>query len=193
MDKSHGYEAIAPLFINGRGKATEGIGATQVRDWVRVFPKNSVVLDLGCGTGTPVSKIIMDAGMTVYGVDASPTMVKTFRENFPGVPVACEAAEESSFFDRSFDGIISWGLVFLLPKKSQEIIIKKSAEALRKGGRFLFTATAIQAEWKDAMTGQNSLSLGVEKYRELITASGLSLLEEFEDEGENHYYHTVKR
>jgi predicted TPR repeat methyltransferase len=192
MDKSHGYEDIAPLFINSRGKATEGIGASQVRDWVREFPKNSVFLDLGCGTGIPVSKIIMDAGMTVYGVDASPTMVKTFCENFPGVPVACEAAEESSFFNRSFDGIISWGLLFLLPKKSQEIIIKKSSEALCKGGRFLFTATSIQAEWKDAMTGRDSLSLGAEKYRELIKASGLSLLEEFEDEGENHYYHCVR-
>jgi hypothetical protein len=47
-------------------------------------------------------------------------------------------------------------------------------------------------DWKDAMTEQDSISLGTEKYQELLTASGLSLVEEFEDEGENHYYHAVK-
>jgi 2-polyprenyl-3-methyl-5-hydroxy-6-metoxy-1,4-benzoquinol methylase len=34
------------------------------------------VLDLGCGTGIPNSKILIDEGMTVYGIDASPTMVR---------------------------------------------------------------------------------------------------------------------
>jgi hypothetical protein len=42
------------------------------------------------------------------------------------------------------------------------------------------------------MTEQHSTSLGAEKYKELLTASGLSLIEEFEDEGENHYFDAVK-
>jgi cyclopropane fatty-acyl-phospholipid synthase-like methyltransferase len=192
MDKSHGYESIAPIFIKGRGQAVNGIGASSVRDWVRSLPKNSTLLDLGCGTGIPVSKILIDEGMTVYGIDASPTMVKAFRQNFPDVPVACEAAEDSSFFNKVFDGIVAWGLLFLLPVESQERIIQKAANAIPTGGKFLFTATAKKAEWKDAMTEQDSISLGAERYTELIRASGLSMVEEFEDAGENHYYHAVK-
>ena len=192
MDKSRGYEQIANIFIKGRGQAVNGIGTSSVRKWVRTLPSNSTVLDLGCGTGIPGSMILRDYGMKVYAIDASPTMVKAFQQNFPGTPVACEAAEDSSFFDRKFDAIIAWGLLFLLPEKTQEIIIAKAANALRTGGKFLFTATYLKNEWKDAMTEQPSFSLGAGKYRELLTASGLSVTDEFEDEGENYYFEATK-
>src|SRR5215467_12783749 len=119
MDKSNGYEGIAEIYINGRGRALRGIGSSAVRAWAKTIPAGSVILDLGCGTGLPVSKIFIDEGMTVYGIDASPTMVKMFHQNFPNMPIACEAVEDSLFFDRKFDAIIAWGLIFLLPAESQ--------------------------------------------------------------------------
>jgi cyclopropane fatty-acyl-phospholipid synthase-like methyltransferase len=192
MDKSNGYEDIAQLYINGRGQAQRGIGSSTVSSWAKTIPTGSVVLDLGCGTGLPISKIFIDEGMTVYGVDASPTMTKTFHQNFPDMPIACEAVEDSLFFDRTFDAIIAWGLIFLLPEESQIMLIKKAAIALRSGGKFLFTSPPQAIAWNDAMTEQASRSLGAEKYKELILTSGLSLINESEDEGENHYYNAVK-
>jgi hypothetical protein len=41
------------------------------------------------------------------------------------------------------------------------------------------------------MTEQPSISLGAKKHKELIKASGLLLVEEFEDEGENHYFNST--
>jgi SAM-dependent methyltransferase len=192
MDKSNGYEAIAPIFIKGRGQAVNGIGASSVHNWVRTLPVNSTVLDLGCGTGIPISKILMDEGMIVYGIDASPTMVKTFRQNFPNTSVACESIEDSLFFNRTFDAIIAWGLFFLLSETAQAILILKAANALPTGGKLLFTSPHMQVEWMDAMTGRRSVSLGAEKYKELLSVSGFSLLEEFMDEGENYYFSAVK-
>ena len=192
MDKSNGYENIAKDFIEVRGKSVNGIGASSVRDWVKELSYGSVVLDLGCGTGIPVSKILIEEGMTVYGIDASPTLISTFQQNFPNTPVACESVEESKFFNLRFDAIVAWGLIFLLPGEVQAIVIQKVANSLLIGSRFLFTAPCEKVEWKDAMTGQNSKSLGGEAYRELISSSGLFLIEEFEDEGENHYFSTVK-
>jgi SAM-dependent methyltransferase len=192
MDKSNGYEQIAQIFIKGRGQAVNGIGKSSVRKWVQTLPAKSVVLDLGCGTGIPVSMVLIDAGMIVYGIDASPTMVKAFQQNFPGNSVACEPAEDSLFFNLKFDAIIAWGLIFLLPAEVQEMVIQKAANALQTGGKFLFTATGKRTEWKDAMTERHSISLGPVKYKELLAASGLSLIEEFEDEGKNHYFDAVK-
>lgn len=192
MDKSNGYEQIAPIFIKGRGQAINGVGKSAVRKWAQALPINSIVLDLGCGTGIPVSMLLINEGMTVYAIDASPTLVKAFQQNFPNNHVACEAVEDSLFFCRKFDAIIAWGLIFLLPAELQEIVIQKTANALQTGGKFLFTATGKRNEWKDAMTDQHSLSLGPEKYKELLAASGLSLVEEFEDEGENHYFNAIK-
>ncbi|SDG43428.1 Methyltransferase domain-containing protein [Dyadobacter soli] len=192
MDKSNGYEAYATTFIRCRSKGIDGVGASSVRLWARSLPSNATVLDVGCGAGDPISKALVDEGLNVYGVDASASMVQTFQRNFPNIPVACEAAEDSLFFNRQFDAIIAWGLMFLLPEETQEMVIQKMANALHNGGKLLFTATSRKMKWDDAITEVESRSLGAERYKELLAASGLSVIEEFEDEGENHYYHAVK-
>lgn len=192
MDKSYGYEDNAATFIRCRSKGINGVGAPSVRQWARSLPPNATVLDVGCGIGDPISKALADEGLTVYGIDASPSMVQIFKQNFPNSPVACEAAEHSSFFNRQFDAIIAWGLLFLLPEETQEIVIQKMANALYAGGKLLFTAPSRSMKWEDAITAIESISLGAERYKELLFASGLSFIEEFEDEGGNHYYHAEK-
>jgi len=42
------------------------------------------------------------------------------------------------------------------------------------------------------MTGLESLSLGAEQYRKLLGAVGISVAEEYEGEGENHYFGAFK-
>lgn len=192
IDESNGYERIAGAYISGRGRAVNGIGSSTARAWARTFSIGSVVLDLGSGTGIPVTKILLEAGLKAYAVDASPKMVEDFQQNFPDVPVACESVERSTFFNRTFDGIIAVGLMFLLPAESQRALISKMAAALYPGGNLLFTAPLDKHEWKDVMTGQLSWSLGAEQYRALIVTSGLSIGEEYDDEGENHYFSGIR-
>jgi len=192
MDKSNGYEGIAPIFINSRGQAVNGVGSATVRNLAQQLDPGSTVLDVGCGTGIPMTKILLEAGHVVHAVDASPSMVSAFKTNFPGVPIACEAAEESSFFGQYFEAILAWGLIFLMPEEAQIKLIPKLAAALKPGGKLLFTSPAKAIQWRDAMTDQWSRSLGAEKYKHLMSLSGLLLVEELEDEGENHYYLAIK-
>lgn len=42
------------------------------------------------------------------------------------------------------------------------------------------------------LTGRKSFSLGADAYRKLASAAGLSVVDETEDEGENHYYFVRK-
>jgi 2-polyprenyl-3-methyl-5-hydroxy-6-metoxy-1,4-benzoquinol methylase len=102
-DKSNGYEGIASTFISGRGQNHSGVGGSVVADWSQMLPGGAIVLDLGCGTGVPISQVLIERGFHVYGVDASPTMVAAFRARFPTVPVECAAVEDSDFFGRTFD------------------------------------------------------------------------------------------
>jgi hypothetical protein len=42
------------------------------------------------------------------------------------------------------------------------------------------------------MTGLESRSLGAPEYRTQLSSVGLSVISEYEDEGQNHYYDAVK-
>jgi 2-polyprenyl-3-methyl-5-hydroxy-6-metoxy-1,4-benzoquinol methylase len=188
-DKSNGYEELAGEYARRRSAV---IGGTQVREWASSLPRGANVLDLGCGTGVPISEALMAEGCMVYGVDASPSLAASFRARFPSVPVACEAVEDSPFFGRTFDGVVSWGLMFLLPLELQPLVIGKVSRALAPGGSFMFTSPAQECSWIDVLTRRPSASPGADAYRRMMADHGLTLVRELEDEGENHYYVAVK-
>jgi SAM-dependent methyltransferase len=188
-DPSNGWEAVAPAFI-WEGRQSR-VGVAVVTDWVNQLPLGSALLDLGCGPGVPRSEPLHARGV-VYAIDASPSLARSYQERFPAAHVACEPAETSALFRRQFDGVLAWGLLFLLPSAVQQEAIRRVAGALKPGGRFLFTAPWQVGTWADNSTGRESVSLGGAAYRALLDDTGLTLLHEHEDEGENHYYDTIK-
>jgi SAM-dependent methyltransferase len=194
-DGSNGYEAVANIYIAGRGtraRVGDSIGAAVVKAWADAFPSGATVLDLGSGPGEPSTRILQEAGLTTYAVDASPTMVAAFRERFPGVPIEQNTVEASELFHRTFHGVLAWGLLFLLDPAAQALVIQKVARALEPQGRFLFTAPREPLEWLDGMTGRPSQSLGEHTYDRLLRDAGLTWVASALDEGENHYYFVEK-
>lgn len=192
-DGSNGYEAIADIYIAGRGsRSGRAIGAAVVKAWAETFPAGATVLDLGSGPGEPGTRILQEAGLMTYAVDASPAMVAAFRERFPDVPIERNTAESSEFFNRTFDGVLAWGLLFLLDAAAQAVVIEKVARALQPHGRFLFTAPRQPMEWLDGMTGCRSESLGEHVYERSLRDAGLAWVASAEDEGGNHYYFAEK-
>ena len=119
-------------------------------------------------------------------------MVAAFRERFPGVPIERNTVEASEFFNRTFSGVLAWGLMFLLAPAAQALVFQKVARALNPGGRFLFTAPKESVEWLDGMTDRPSQSLGAQTYERLLREAGLTWVADAQDEGENHYYFAEK-
>ena len=194
MDRSSGYESVAAEFLARRGSAitrSTGIGVKMVRDWARSLPGGAAVIDLGCGPGFPITEVLVSEGLDVFAVDAAPSFVDAFRRNLPNIPVACEAVQDSTFFDRTFDAVLAWGLMFLLSADDQRRLIQRIAGILAPGGRLLFTSPPEPLVWNDAMTGLESRSLGAEEYRKQLSTVGVSVVREYEDEGQNHYYDAV--
>jgi cyclopropane fatty-acyl-phospholipid synthase-like methyltransferase len=189
-DPSNGYEAVAAEFIARREQSE--IGVATVRKWARSLKPGASILDLGCGHGAPISAALLADGFEIYGVDSSPTLTAMFRNRFPRAHVACEAVEDSSFFGRQFDGVIAVGLMFLLNEDVQKKLIRRVAQILNPHGRFLFSAPAQACTWTDVLTRHQSLSLGARVYADLLANAGLTLLGEYLDEGDNHYYDSCK-
>lgn len=193
MDPSNGYEAISHDFLPRRGKRRSvGIGVREVRNWARTLPCGGRVIDLGCGPGFLITSVLVDEGLEAFGVDAASSFADAFRRNLPGTPILCEAVQTSQLFGRSFDAVLEWGLMFLLTAQDQHRLIQRFAEILVPNGRLLFTSPSKPVVWKDAMTDMESTSLGAEEYRKLLGVVGISVQNEYEDEGENHYFDAVK-
>lgn len=188
-DKSNGSEVMAEAFMSRRNAR---IGVETVREWTRTLPRACAVLDLGCGSGVPISQVLVDEGFAVYGIDASATLLAAFRARFPDAQTECAAVEDSNFFDRTFDGVISWGLMFLLPPDAQATLIRKVAHVLNPDGKFVFTSPEQAVTWDDALTGRTSISSGRVAYRRQLEAEGLRLVGKGTDEGNNHYYFAEK-
>ena len=197
MDRSNGYEGVAAEFLARRGSGhpnrSRAVGVKMVRNWARTLPRGAAVIDLGCGPGFPITEVLVDEGLNVYGVDASPSFVEAFRRNLPNTPVVCEAVEDSTFFDRTFDGVLAWGLMFLLSPEDQRRLIKKIAGILAPGGRLLFTSPDEPLVWNDAMTGLESRSLGAEEYRRELSAVGLSVISEYADGDHGYYFEALRQ
>jgi cyclopropane fatty-acyl-phospholipid synthase-like methyltransferase len=140
----------------------------------------------------PITQTLIERGFDVYGVDASASMIAAFRARFPTIPVECAAVEDSNFFGRTFEGVVAWGLFFLLDAEDQRRLMAKVAAVLSSGGRLLFTAPSQSCSWTDAMTERISISLGYEVYRNALEAEGMLLVGTHRDEGENHYYFALK-
>lgn len=186
-DRSSGYERVAAEFVAARSKT---IGVTRVRDWARALPRGAAVIDLGCGPGLPITEVLVAERLEVYGVDAAPSFVEAFRRNLPDTPVVCEAVQDSKFFNRTFDAVLAWGLMFLLSTEDQKRLIQRIADILVPGGRLLFTSPADIGRGNDVLTGLETRSLGADEYRRQLAAAGLSVVREYDDEdgGRNHYF-----
>jgi cyclopropane fatty-acyl-phospholipid synthase-like methyltransferase len=92
------------------------------RVWVDAFAKGlakgSSVLDLGCGAGEPVARFLVDQGLNVTGVDASPEMIALARDRLPEEEWIVADMRRLAL-DRRFDGILAWDSYFHLSHKAQ--------------------------------------------------------------------------
>lgn len=184
-DSSNGWESVAKEFIS---IASWDMGAATVMSWSSFLEPGQAVLDVGCGFGGSYTIGLTEKGIEVYGIDASETLILEHQKRFPRAFVRCEPAEESSLFNREFDGVLSVGLIFLLSREKQRMVLEKMAASVKEGGRILFSSPFQVCDWNDLLTGKKSVSLGRDMYIETLQKHGLRLIGEYTDEGENHYY-----
>ena len=186
MDSATAYEAHAHEFLRERDNSP--IGTYIVDRWSRALRSGAPVIELACGGGYPVTRVLSNAGLQLWAVDSSPTLVAEFQSRFPAIPVQCAKVQESNFFDRTFEGAIAIGLIFLLSESDQSTLISRVARILVPGGRFLFTAPLESGVWIDMNTGLECRSLGQASYGEYLRDAGFRVVATFTDKGANNYY-----
>ena len=101
--------------------------------------EGSTVLDLGCGTGTPIAREIAVRGHHIVGVDGSAAMLALAQESLPGHRWI-HSLMENVEFEESFDAVICWDSLFHLPRTSYAQILGKIHRWLLRGGRMMVSS-----------------------------------------------------
>lgn len=64
-----------------------------IKEAISTLRPGSRVLDVGCGTGIPVSQMLADAGMNVTGIDVAPNMVELAQQRVKGAFTTADMTE----------------------------------------------------------------------------------------------------
>ncbi|KQQ91921.1 class I SAM-dependent methyltransferase [Massilia sp. Leaf139] len=145
--------------------------------------RGAAILDLGCGTGEPILRYLLERSCAVTGVDASAAMLAIAGKRFPGTPFV-HADMRSLPFGRGFDAIVAWHSLFHLPHDGQRAMFARFARHLHPCGILMFTSGSAQGEtWSD--NGGALLyhaSLNSAEYRGLLEANGFRVLRHTQDD-----------
>jgi len=97
------------------------------------------VLDLGCGTGEPVARYLVERGFRVVGVDESAAMLEVARRVLPGAELIC-ADMCALELDEQFAAVGVWDSLFHVERGRHRSVFEKLAAWLSPGGLLLLSA-----------------------------------------------------
>lgn len=175
------YNAIAPRWAAARS-AFFGREREYLDLLVPGKECGASVLDLGCGTGRPLSEYLQSKGASIVGVDQSEKMLAMFSENLPSATAVCASIEEYVPAQK-FSAAIGWDSIFHVRREFHALVFGRVFEALLPRGRFMLTlGGSAHPAFVDSMFEHDFFydSHAPEMSRALLLSAGFEiLLEEF--------------
>ncbi|HEY2404663.1 MAG TPA: class I SAM-dependent methyltransferase [Polyangiaceae bacterium] len=108
-------------------------------------PATGKVLDVGCGSGEPLSRYFIEKGYQVTGIDAVDEMLEMCRERFPEMTWIQADMRRMNVSDR-FDIVIAWDSFFHLSPNDQRAVLRKFRHQTAPGGVLVFTSGVTEGE-----------------------------------------------
>lgn len=168
------YDRQAEVYDAERGRAFfEARWLTRFGDGL---PRGGRVLDLGCGSGQPISGWLINEGFRLTGIDFSAKMLEIARGRWPNGDWRVGDMRQLDLGER-FDGIIAWDSFFHLTPDEQRATLPRFAEHLNPGGRFLVTVGPRAGEVTGTVGGETvyHASLSPAEYATLLETAGMTL------------------
>lgn len=116
--------------------------------FMKHLPKNSRVLDLGCGAGVPISKFLIDNGHKVTGIDFAQGMLRLARKNVPKARFLRMDITKLKFNQNSFDCAVSFYAIIHVPREKHSKIYKNLHKILKNNAVILVNAGG-NKEWEE--------------------------------------------
>ncbi|MDQ3766544.1 MAG: class I SAM-dependent methyltransferase [Actinomycetota bacterium] len=126
--------------------------------FIELLPPPARVLDVGCGSGDPVDRYLVDRGYEVTGIDIAPRQIELARAHVSEASFEVRNMLDLQIGDFNVDGLVSFYAVFHTPRDRHSEILRRFASFVRPDGALLITMGA--HSWE----GTESDWHGVEMY-----------------------------
>jgi len=183
------YDLIAEWYASERVDQT---GVPEATALASSIPRRSLMLDVGCGTGMPITRALLSQGHRVIGLDSSSAMLAHFKQNCPEAFAVRGVVESCPFADGIFDAAVAWGVMFHLNPEDAIRAIANVSRILKSGAPFLFTSGDVDG--LDAKEGKMNgvtfryFSYNADSYRRILGDHSFTLADVHADSGSNTYY-----
>ncbi|HRU43334.1 MAG TPA: class I SAM-dependent methyltransferase [Spirochaetota bacterium] len=150
---------------------------------VEKLPKNSNILDLGCGTGLPYDLYLADKGHKITGIDLAENHVLTAQKNVKTGTFITGDYTKHKFDNGSFDAVVALYSLFHIPREEHQAVIAMIYDYLRAADALLLITTGVEdtggTEIDYDFCGNVKMAwsgYGADKYIELLESNGFEIL-----------------
>jgi len=142
-----------------------------------LLPRQSTVLDIGCGSGEPIARYLAEHGCKLTGVDSAPEMIAICRDTF-AQQEWCVADMRSLSLRRTFNGILAWNSFFHLCPDDQRHMFSVFQAHAAPNTVLMFTSGPSFGEAIGTFEGEPlyHASLDGAEYRALLDKSGFAVV-----------------
>ncbi len=182
------YDRIAEWYASARVGPT---GVPEATALASSIPPGSLVLDVGCGNGIPITRALLSGAHRVVGLDSSSAMLAYFTQNCPEAFAVRGIVQSCPFANCMFDAAVAWGVMFHLTPEDASRALANVSRMLKRSAPFLFTSGDV-----DDFDGKESkmngvtfryFSYSVDSYRRILADHGFELVDVHADSGNNAY------
>ena len=151
------------------------------RAWLDRFrallPAGASVLDIGCGSGEPIARHLVEQGYNVTGVDSSPELIALCTTSFPDFAWHVADMRTLSLAQR-FDGMLAWDSFFHLCPDDQRRMFPIFRQHAAPHAALMFTSGPAHGEAIGSYKGEPlyHASLDAAEYRALLNANAFELV-----------------
>lgn len=152
-----------------------------VRKLIGRLPPNAHVLDLGCGTGLPTARQLVDAGARVTGTEISPRMLETARRNVPEARFVQTDVVDLDPAAQSYHAVVAFFVLLCLPRAHIPKVLELIRDSLAPEG--VFCMGMVEADADDLpipFLGEDVRVSGYtrDEMRAVVEASGFAVEDE---------------
>jgi SAM-dependent methyltransferase len=168
------YERNAHAWDKDRGGVL--LEKTWMDRFLALLPQGASILDLGCGSGRPIARYLVDCGHSVTGVDSSPSLIDICRGRFPQQEWVV-ADMRTLRLERTFGGVLAWDSFFHLAPEDQRSMFPIFKAHAAPGAPLMFTSGPAAGQVIATYRGEPLYhgSLDEAEYRALLEMNGFGV------------------